>query len=99
MAETTGVPAAATARCSASSEKGSKSSTDPPPRAMMMTSTAGSASSCCSAAMTSVTALAPCTAVLMTRKSTSGHRDWVTDNTSRSAAEPRPVIRPMRFGR
>ena len=49
MADTTGVPAAATARCSASSENGRRSSTEPPPRAMMMTSTLGSASSVCRA--------------------------------------------------
>ena len=59
MAETTGVPAAATARCSASSEKGSRSSTEPPPRAMMMTSTSGSASSCWRASITSGTVFAP----------------------------------------
>ena len=45
MALTTGVPAAETARHSASSENGSRSSTLPPPRAITMTSTSGHASS------------------------------------------------------
>ena len=99
MAETTGVCAAATARCNASSEKGSRSSTEPPPRAMMMTSTSGSTSRSCNASITCATVPVPCTAVLMTRNCTAGHRSCDTASTSRSAAEPRPVISPTFLGK
>ena len=66
---------------------------------MMITSMVGSASSASSAGMISETAFAPWTMVLTTWKSTSGQRACDTDSTSRSAADPRPVIRPMRRGK
>ena len=45
------------------------------------------------------TAVGPCTGTLITRKSTAGQRRRVFISTSRSAAEARPVISPIRCGR
>ena len=65
----------------------------------MITSTSGSASSTPSASITAGTVVGPWTGVLMVSKRTCGHRPCATECTSRSAAEPRPVIKPTFLGR
>ena len=60
-----------------------------------MTSTSGSASSSRNASTICGTALGPCTAVLRTANRTAGQRSVATEMTSCSAADARPVIRPM----
>ena len=71
----------------------------PPPRAMTMTSTAASPSSERRASTICATVLGPCTAVCRIANRTAGQRFRATETTSRSAAEARPVIRPMVPGR
>ncbi|SHW96689.1 Uncharacterised protein [Mycobacteroides abscessus subsp. abscessus] len=96
---TTGVVQAAISRHSVSSENGSRSSTLPPPRAITMTSTCGAASRARRASTICGTALVPCTAVFRMSKWTAGQRLWATVTTSCSAADARPVMRPMVLGR
>ena len=71
----------------------------PPPRAMTITSMLGSASSTLSASTICGTAVGPCTATLTIRNSTAGQRRRAFVSTSRSAADARPVISPIRPGR
>ncbi len=64
-----------------------------------MTSTSTSRSKVDSAVRICGTAVGPCTATFTTRKRAPGHRLRAFVSTSRSAADARPVIRPILLGR
>jgi len=98
MALTIGVLQLAANRTNPSSLNGNRSSKEPPPRVMMMTSTSLSASNSFSAALTWMTASAPCTCTSRISNCTDGHRRLAFSKTSFSASELRPQIKPILFG-